>query len=203
MDKNEKNEKDLELEKEKVLQESERNEELEYDSDIEYEDESLPKDKIKKLREKLKACEKEKREYLEGWQRMKADAVNEKKRFSEQLEKAKTLGKSEVLEAIVPVLDSFELAFKGEAWEKLDDIWKQGIEYIHRQFEDALQSLKVTSFGKEGEVFDATLHEAVKEVSADKKEDDGKIAKVLRKGYKTEEKVLRPAQVEVFVFKKD
>ncbi len=200
MDKNKKNEKDLELEKEISPQEDS---ELEYESSIEYEYESLPKDKIKKLREKLKACEKEKREYLEGWQRMKADAVNEKKRFSEQLEKAKTLGKSEALEAIVPVLDSFEMAFKGEAWEKLDDIWKQGIEYIHRQFEDALQSLKVTSFGKEGEVFDATLHEAVKEVSADKKEDDGKIAKVLRKGYKTEEKVLRPAQVEVFVFKKD
>ncbi len=167
--------------------------------EIEYEDESLPKDKIKKLREKLKKCEQEKREYLEGWQRMKADAVNEKKRLLEQIASERENGRKEAVSLIIPVLDSFEMAFQGEAWDKVDDVWKKGVEYIHKQFESVLQDLDVTAFGKEGDVFDPSIHESIKEVKTDNEKEKGHIAKVLRSGYKFKDEVIRVAQVEVFV----
>ncbi len=175
--------------------------EFEQDSVLEYEDESLAKDKIKKLREKLKKCEEEKREYLDGWQRMKADALNERKRLQEEISKAREKGKIDALEAIVPVLDSFEQAFKGDAWEKLDDVWRQGIEFIHKQFENSLEEIGVESFAAQGDEFDPKLHEAVKEVETDDESKDHKIAKVLRKGYKIKDTIIRPAQVEVWVKK--
>jgi molecular chaperone GrpE len=174
---------------------------FEEDVDLEYQDESLCKDKMKKLREKLKICEKEKQEYLDGWQRMKADSINEKKRLIEQVDKAKTLGKVEAIETIIPVLDSFEMAFKGDAWTKVDEIWKQGVEYIHKQFESALEALGVSSFAKEGENFDPQIHESIKEVKTNDKLKDNKIAKVLRQGYRNKDLIIRPAQVEVFVYK--
>ncbi len=170
--------------------------------EIEYEDESLPQDKLKKLREKLKKCEEEKREYLEGWQRAKADAVNEKRRFAEDLRRAKLDGKKEALEKIIPVLDSFHMAFQGDAWESLDSAYKSGIEYIFNQFKSALTDLGAKDYAKEGEGFDPLLHEALKDIETDDKDKDLKIAKVLRKGYMIEETVLRPAQVEVYKLKK-
>ena len=193
--------------KEAQEQESEafENKESEIDEieleDIEYEDNSVCKDKIKKLRDKLKQCEKEKREYLEGWQRMKADSVNMQKRADEKLKAAQSAGIEKALFEILPVLDSFESAFKGEAWEKVDDVWKQGIEFIHKQFEGALANLGVSSFGREGEKFDPKLHEAIKEDETEEKDKNDTVSQVLRLGYKMGDKVLRPAQVKVWKHK--
>ena len=166
--------------------------------DIEYDDDSIAQDKFKKLRAKLKECEKEKQEYLLGWQRQKADSVNEKKRLQEDLQKAKDLGKKEVVELILPALDSFDAAFSGDAWENVDENWRRGVEFIHKQLADAMTSLQTFAFAKTGDRFDAGLHEAVKEELTDDEELAGTIKTVLRKGYKMGDIVLRPAQVEVY-----
>jgi molecular chaperone GrpE (heat shock protein) len=53
-----------------------------YSDDLQYEDDEEmenPAQALKKLREKLKACEKDKKEYLDGWQRMRADFANVRK----------------------------------------------------------------------------------------------------------------------------
>jgi len=174
----------------------EENEEI---VDIEYEDQQSITDKIKKIREKLKKCEVEKQEYLQGWQRQKADAINEKKRLTDQINTEREKGKEDAVLKILPILDSFNMAFKGEAWDKVDDVWKKGVEYIHKQFESALEDLDVQMFCQEGDKFDPQLHESIKEIHPEQNSQKGKIAKVLRQGYKFKSgKVIRPAQVEVY-----
>ena len=97
------------------------------------------KDKIKSLREKLKACEAEKKEYLDGWQRAKADTINSKKEWEASRSGLMNLGSEAVVEDLLPVLDSFEMAFKNkEKWEAVDENWRTGVEYIYNQLIESL-----------------------------------------------------------------
>ena len=65
---------------------------------------------IKKLREKLKTTEKERMEYLTGWQRAKADLINARKRDEEDRKEFIKFANERLIEGIIPVLESFEMA---------------------------------------------------------------------------------------------
>src|SRR3989344_539850 len=67
---------------------------------------------IKKLRERIKTLEKEKEEYLTGWQKERADGVNLRKRLEEEKREFTKFAKEDIATEIIPVLDSFESAFK-------------------------------------------------------------------------------------------
>ncbi len=181
---------------------TEQEDEMILENELEYNEELSLQDKIKKLRKKLKECEKEKQDNLAGWQRQKADAVNEKKRLLLDMEKAKKIATIRLVEAFLPALDSFDSALKGDAWDKLDETWKSGMRFISKQFQEALESLGAENFANEKDEFNPQIHEIIKERSADKKELDHKIATVLRKGYRTKDgQTIRPAQVEIFKYK--
>src|SRR5206468_853289 len=97
-------------------------------------------DAVKKLREKLKIAVAEKQQYLDGWQRAKADFVNYKKREAEERERFIKFGNESLLLDIIPTLDNFDLAFGNkEAWEKADKNWRAGIEYIYSELVKTLE----------------------------------------------------------------
>ncbi len=159
-------------------------------------------DKIKKLQEKIKALEKEKTEYLDGWQRARADYANLQKTSEEDKKRFKQLFTEKFVEDLFPVIDSFNMAMSNkEAWEKVDAGWRTGVEYIHSQLMSALATHDLEVFGKIGESFDPTLHEAVSETQTDDTSLDHTIASVLQQGYKLGDNVLRAARVTVFVHK--
>ncbi len=145
---------------------------------------------IKKLRKKLKDAEQKAKEHLDGWQRLKADVANSRRLESERLSVARLRGQEEILESILPALDSFDVAMSGEGWNNVDDAWRTGMEFVRTQLAQALESHGIVAFGREGDTFDASKHEA-----AEGKGD--KIVKVLRKGYMLKGKVIRPARVIV------
>ncbi len=152
---------------------------------------------LKRLREKLAACVKEKQEYLDGWQRAKADYVNGMRRLEEDSKAARDQGIARAVEAIIPTLDSIDHARRaGELSKDLGPIAKQ--------ISMAVAGLGVTPFGEEyiGKHPDPALHEVLSEQTVDKQEQEGVIAEVLQRGWKMKEKVIRPAQVSVGVFKK-
>jgi len=156
-------------------------------------------DVVKKLKEELAACKKERGEYLEGWQRARADFQNYKKKTAEDVKEARTRAENALLESFFPVLDSFAMAFADkEAWEKVDEAWRRGVEHIHSQLRSVLDDCGVEETGKEGEVFDPAFHTSVEIVETDMRERDGTIAAVLQKGYVRRGYVLRPARVKVW-----
>jgi len=61
-----------------------KNETSSIDNDFQVEEDVSVEEKLKKLREKLKKCQKEKEEYLDGWQRSKADFINTRKKEEEE-----------------------------------------------------------------------------------------------------------------------
>lgn len=156
----------------------------------------------KKLKEKLKDCEKERKEYLDGWQRSRAEFANLKKRSEEERLKQRALGREEVLEEIFPALDSFEMAFRGEFWAKVDSNWRRGIEYIYSQMLSSLESFGVSQIDPVGEKFDPNIHTSVESIDTDDQGKDDIIADVVQRGYKTEDRVIRSPKVKVYNYEK-
>ncbi|MFH1694661.1 MAG: nucleotide exchange factor GrpE, partial [Patescibacteria group bacterium] len=116
----------------------------------EKEDKKTPKkDDNKKLKE-------ERDEYLEGWQRAKADLSNYKKDEFKRLEEVARFANTEVLMDLVRVVDSFELGLS--ALEKTGPVEK-GVYLIKSQLEEAMRKHGLERIGvKEGDKFDPSIH---------------------------------------------
>ena len=159
--------------------------------------------KIKKLQDRIKELEKEKAEYLDGWQRARADYANLQKITEEDKKRFKDMFAESFVADLVPVVDSFLMAMSNkEAWEKVDPAWRTGVEYIYNQLMSALEVHKLTLFGEVGERFDPARYEAVSEESTDDASKDHTIAKVIQKGFMLGESILRPARVVVYTLQK-
>jgi len=137
---------------------------------------------VKKLREKLKKAVEEKQEYLEGWQRSRADFVNFKKSEAAAFQEKEDRLKAEFLENLLPALDALELALRHEATPTL--------KMLEKQFLDSLKRLDIERFGAKGEDFDPTKHEALAQ-----KGGGHTIESVERSGYKINQTIIRAAQV--------
>ncbi len=155
--------------------------------------EDQPEAKIAKMREELGACRKEKQEYLDGWQRAKADYVNLLKRFETETKVSELKGKVGAVETLLPAFDALERSKEhGEIPE--------GFTAIARQLESAFAALGLEALGAVGEYFDPSLHEALGQDPTDSKEKDDTITGVLEKGWRVGETVIRPAKVRVAHF---
>ncbi len=172
----------------------------ETEDDVVFEEEGeTAKDTIKKLREKLKNAELAKMEYLESMQRMKADYVNAKKRDDESKIEMIRYANVHFAEELLPTLDSFEQAMGDkEKWESVSKEWRSGVEGIYQKVLAVFSKNNITGFGEVGETFDPNLHHSIQVVPTEDKTQDGTIAVVLQKGYKTGEKIIRPAMVSVY-----
>src|SRR3989344_5829429 len=172
--------------------------EFEYNDDGE---EDLKKT-LKKLRADLKQVKKEKEEYLLGWQKERAEFANYKKDEDNRKVSFSESMREHILTRFLTVMDSFNMAFTNkEVWDKVDENWRKGVEYIYAQMNGIFEEYGVKAIGEAGENFDPSMHQSVDVVATDKKEDNHKIAAVIQKGYKLGERVLRPARVNVYEYK--
>lgn len=158
-------------------------------------------EKLKRLKKKLRDCDKERIENLTGWQRAKADFVNLKKRSAEDTERQILSARQSIIETFFPVIDSLEAAMKDKAWEDASDSWRSGVESIFKQFVSALKSVGVTEIDCLGKDFDPHLHTSVAIKETDDKNKDNIISEVIQKGYIfSSGEVIRSPKVVVFHF---
>lgn len=155
---------------------------------------------LKKLRKDLKEAQKEKEEYLTSWQRERADFQNYKKDDTVRIARAKDFARESFVDELLPVLDAYDLAFSNkEAWEKVDKGWRTGVEYIHQQLIKVLSDQGVSEISPNiNDDLDSNLHEALEVVENSDDSHSGKIAVIIQKGYKTRDRVIRPARVKVY-----
>jgi molecular chaperone GrpE len=157
---------------------------------------------LKKFRADLKQAKKEKEEYLTGWQKERAEFANYRKQEDERKAIFSEAMRERILTRFLSVMDSFNMAFANkEAWEKVDDNWRKGVEYIYAQMNTIFEEYDVKPVGEEGEAFDPNIHQSIDVIETDKKELEHKVANVIQKGYKLGERVIRPARVNVYEYK--
>ena len=153
---------------------------------------------IKKLREKIKKLEGEKQEYLDLSQRTRADYANYKKEVDANKALDRKFATKRLIEDLLPILDAYDMAQGNkESWEKVDQNWRAGVEYIFSQLKSVLEREGVTSYGKVGDTFDPVLHETMQTVEVDDESQVDKVVRVLQSGYKMNDGILRPARVHV------
>lgn len=164
------------------------------EEDIKIEEESFDdtqdkniESKIKKIKDKLKKCQKEKEEYLNGWQRAKADFINARKEEEKKREEFIKFSNQMLMTDILPVLDSFELAIENSK--------DKGFTLIRSQLSDVLEKYGIEEIKSEQEKFNPNLHEVIEEVESE--QESGIIIESVQKGYKLNNKTLRPAKVKI------
>ena len=170
------------------------------DEEIVPDEEHGPSDaasKVKKLKDELKTCESEKKEYLDGWQRAKADYINYKKDEGKRFEDMARYVSGGLIHDILPVLDSFDLAL-GHGLPKEAE---RGILLVRSQLEDVLKKRGLAEIeAVSGANFNPEIHESIGEVESEYS--SGAIAEVVQRGYRLRGGVLRPARVRISKHKK-
>ncbi|MDD3488077.1 MAG: nucleotide exchange factor GrpE [Candidatus Pacebacteria bacterium] len=155
-------------------------------------------DKFSKEIEKLKT---EREEYLEGWQKERADFSNYKKGEEERFKEVRSFSNERLIKSLITILDSFNLAlqsFTRQAQEEeQNENYIKGIALIKSQLEDILQKEGVEIIiANPRDVFDPTYHEAIMEVEKEGF-DSHVIVEMLEKGYLLNGKLIRPCRVLV------
>ena len=159
---------------------------------------------VKKLREKLRKALEEKQENLDGWQRARADFANFKRDELQRSTDQDLRLKSKMAEAIIPTLDSFEMALKDKSFIGAEENLQKGFGAVYTHLLKSLERLGITRFEPTGEKFDPYRHEALREVPTEDESKDHVIESVHRAGYSIDmpgqegERIVRPAQVSVF-----
>ena len=175
------------------------NDDITLEADAEQENLRDPAEAVKKLKETLTACKKERQEYLSGWQRAQADYANLKKDEERDRARFVKFATEMLLKELLPALDSFHTAFGNkEAWEKVDLNWRMGVQHIYTQLRSVLERHGVSLIEpKIGEPFDPKHHQSVGTATVEKKEQEHTVVAVLQKGYSLHGKIVEPAKVQV------
>jgi molecular chaperone GrpE len=135
-------------------------------------------------------------EYLDGWQRSRADFANYKKRVEREQAQAHQNASASVIKRFLDVLDDLDRALKNRPEEGDGAAWAGGVELVYRKFSNILDSAGVTAMSADGQYFDPMLHEAISHEDSPEHE-SGEIIEMVKQGYMLGERVLRPAQVRV------
>ena len=138
--------------------------------------------------DELAEARKERDEYLDALQRLKAEFDNYRKRVARDQQELAARAHERLVKELVPILDDLERALAHEG--DLDE----GIRLIHRQFSEALAKEGLTEVPTDGK-FDPHTQEALLSQPSDAEEGD--VIQVLQKGYRLGDRVLRPARVVI------
>lgn len=129
--------------------------------------------------------------------RTAAEYDNYRKRCVKDREEFARYANKSLLEELLPIIDNFDMGMQMASQDTTSMIYI-GMSMVQKQLQDFLDSQGVTPIDVTvGEPFDHNLHEAIQSEPSDQPE--GTILRVLRKGYRLKDRLLRPANVVVAV----
>jgi len=129
--------------------------------------------------------------------RLFAEFENYKKRTGrERIELFKTASQ-DVMVSILPVIDDFDRALNEFSGDK-KDVHVQGMVLISNKLKEILKQkgLELVET-KEGDIFDAEIHEAITQIPSPSPKLKGKIIDVIEKGYALGDKIIRFPKVVI------
>ena len=130
-------------------------------------------------------------------QRERADAMNLRRRYEEQLTSLRRSTKAQVVAELLPIIDNFERALRHVPAELAHNDYVKGVQGIVRQFETTIEALGVQRIATVGTEFNPHYHEAV---SMDEGEGSKEmVSEELQAGYCIGDEVIRHAMVRVKV----
>lgn len=142
----------------------------------------------------VKTAEQQKKEDDEKYMRLMAEFQNYKKRVAKEKQDIQSFANEKIITELLEVLDNFERSLEHSS--DADENYVKGMEMIFQQLKTAMEKAGLKEIQALGEDFDPAVHNAVMQEESDELE-SGKVSKVLQKGYKLNDKVIRAAMVAV------
>jgi molecular chaperone GrpE len=138
-------------------------------------------------------------EHWNHYLRVRADLDNYRKRATRERQEAVRYAALGLIEKLLPILDSFEMAICATSQESPRpsvESLLQGIAMIYGQLKNALVDAGLQEIDAAGQPFDPMLHEAVSQLESSETP-EGHVLQQLRKGYRLHDRLVRPASVVV------
>jgi len=145
---------------------------------------------------------KEKDEYEDMYKRALADYQNLLRQSNDDKIKFAKYANEQILLDLLPVFDNLKLAMKHSDEELKKNPWFAGVEHVTGQFNNVLESVGVSEIKPVNEKFDHNRMEAIEKDETKDKKKDGIVSREIKTGYKLKDKVISPALVAVFEYKK-
>lgn len=159
---------------------------------------SLKPTYVEELERRIAQAEQQAQEYLAKYRQASHEFDDARARLRKEVAKDAERSRREVLISLLEVVDNLDRAIAAAARSAgTPDPLLQGVELVRQQFLAKLDGFGVKPIVSEGQPFDPVLHEAVTAVPASDPESEGRVAGVIRPGYRIGEDVLRPALVAV------
>lgn len=143
----------------------------------------------------LEQTKKSLEEYKDKFLRIAAEYENYRKRSEKEKLLIYSNATSNTISAILPVIDSLELALK--SMKDASEEYQKGLNLVNNQLLDSLNKLNVKSFGETDDKFNPDIHNAVSHVEDENNDKENFISEVFQKGYMVGDKVIRHAMVQV------
>ncbi len=144
--------------------------------------------------DELEAARAEAAANYDRYLRSVAELDNYRKRTVRMRTEAREDTLRDLLLQVAPVLDNLHRALNQQTQDA--DSLKQGVELICGQFNEVLKGYGLAEIEAVGQSFDPNLHEALAEVPSAEHE-PGTVMEEMEKGYKLNDKVVRPSRVVV------
>lgn len=152
-------------------------------------------EKIDDLQRVLDEAREQADENLRALQRNAADFANYRRRIDEEREGLSTFSNAMLISKLLAVLDDFDRALDNVPADAHEG-WVDGVRLVERKLRSLLEAEGVTQIEALGQPFDPNLHEAVDtEETAD--HPDNQVIGELQRGYRLNDRVLRPSLVRV------
>ena len=148
-------------------------------------------DMQKLLKELQEKSDFEKKDLILTLQRVQAEFENYKKRTDNEKQEFMKFANSSLMFKLLPIIDNFDLALQNKC---LNDDFIAGIAMIHEQMVKILEDIGLKKIDAKDKEFNPYLHEALLQEKSDK---DNIVLEELQKGYKLNDKVLRPVKVKI------
>jgi molecular chaperone GrpE len=160
--------------------------------------EVIPEAEMAQLRNELEHAKQKECEYLNGWQRERAEFFNYKKRIEREQAQGGQNSLANAIRRYLDIADDLDRALKSKNRPADGEgaVWADGIDLIHRKMLAAFEADGIKLIDISGKFFDPSIHEAISSEDSPDHE-SGQIIEVVQPGYVLGERVIRPARVRV------
>ncbi len=141
----------------------------------------------------LKEAEIRAAEHHDAWMRAKAETENIRKRAQTDVANAHKYAVDSFSSELLTVMDSLEAALAVE--NATVENYKNGMELTQKQLTTVFDKFNIKEINPQGEKFDPHQHQAMTMVDSDLAPNT--VVQVMQKGYKLNERIIRPALVTV------
>lgn len=136
-------------------------------------------------------------ELQDRYLRVQAELANIQKRNLKERQDAAKYRSQNLATELLPVIDNIERALEIEVEDEKAVNFKKGVEMVYNLMIEALKNEKIEAINPINEVFDPNFHMSIQVQDAEEGQEPDTVINVVQKGYKLEDRILRPAMVIV------